>query len=74
MQLSDVHRSSSGSRAHPDQVSGADSGGVPPVPIPNTAVKTASADGSRTAGSLESRTVPDYMKSPPGSNAGGLFV
>jgi hypothetical protein len=43
-----------------DQVSGADSGGVPPVPIPNTAVKTASADGSRTAGSLESRSVPDY--------------
>jgi hypothetical protein len=47
-------------RVHdPDQVSGANSGGVPPVPIPNTAVKTASADGSRTAGSLESRTVPD---------------
>jgi hypothetical protein len=42
-----------------DQISGADSGGVPPVPIPNTAVKTASADGSRTAGSLESRTAPD---------------
>ena len=59
VQLSDAHRSSSGSRAHRDQISGADSGGVPPVPIPNTAVKTASADGSRTAGSLESRTVPD---------------
>jgi hypothetical protein len=42
-----------------DQVSGGHSGGVPPVPIPNTAVKPASADGSRTAGSLESRTPPD---------------
>ena len=42
-----------------DQISGADSGGVPPVPIPNTAVKPNSANGSRTAGSLESRTSPD---------------
>ena len=42
-----------------DQVSGAHGGGVPPVPIPNTAVKPASADDSRTAGSLESRSVPD---------------
>ena len=45
-----------------DQVSGAHSGGVPPVPIPNTAVKPTSADGSRTAGSLESRSVPDFYK------------
>ena len=43
-----------------DQVSGAHSGEVPPVPIPNTAVKLTSADGSRTAGSLESRSVPDF--------------
>ena len=41
------------------QVSGAHGGGVPPVPIPNTAVKPASADDSRAAGPLESRTVPD---------------
>ena len=53
-----------GSWAHRDQISGADSGGVPPVPIPNTAVKTVSADGSRTAGSLESRTAPDYNDEP----------
>jgi len=72
MQLSDAHRWSSGSRAHRDQVSGADSGGVPPVPIPNTAVKTASADGSRTAGSLESRSVPDQTDEPAGTHAGGL--
>ena len=44
-----------------DQVSGAHGGGVPPVPIPNTAVKPASADDSRTAGSLESRSVPDLI-------------
>ena len=43
-----------------DHISGADSGGVPPVPIPNTAVKPASADGSWTAGFFESRSVPDY--------------
>jgi hypothetical protein len=55
-----------------DQVSGADSGGVPPVPIPNTAVKTASADGSRTAGSLESRTAPDFKhQSPPAAMSAG---
>ena len=53
-----------GSRPDRDQISGADSGGVPPVPIPNTAVKTASADGSRTAGSLESRTAPDLSIGP----------
>ena len=41
------------------KVSGAHGGGVPPVPIPNTAVKPASADDSRAAGPLESRTVPD---------------
>ena len=33
-----------------DQVSGAYGGGVPPVPIPNTAVKPASADDRRSAG------------------------
>ena len=54
-----------GSRPDRDQISGADSGGVPPVPIPNTAVKTASADGSRTAGSLESRTAPDLSVGLP---------
>ena len=42
-----------------DQVSGAVSGGAPPVPIPNTAVKPACANDSRTAGSLESRSAPD---------------
>ena len=34
------------------------SGGEPRVPIPNTAVKPSSADGTWTAGSWESRTLP----------------
>jgi hypothetical protein len=52
--------SSSGSSSRlQDQISGVHSGGVPPVPIPNTAVKPASANDSRTAGSLESRSAPD---------------
>ena len=43
-----------------DPVSGVHSDGAPPVPIPNTAVKPASANDSRTAVSLESRSAPDY--------------
>ncbi len=35
----------------------AHSGVEPPVPIPNTEVKRASADGTGTAGSWESRSV-----------------
>ena len=37
---------------------GDDGGGVPRVPIPNTTVKPSSADGTWTAGSWESRTLP----------------
>ena len=64
---------SSGSASGGDQVSGAHSGEVPPVPIPNTAVKLTSADGSRTAGSLESRSVPDFQVKARRRFAGGLF-
>ena len=42
------------------EFSGDDSGGATPVPIPNTAVKSSSADGTWTAGSWESRTSPDF--------------
>ena len=63
-----------GSRPDRDQISGADSGGVPPVPIPNTAVKTASADGSRTAGSLESRTAPDLSLGPAARKPVGFLL
>jgi hypothetical protein len=37
---------------------GDNSGGVTPVPIPNTAVKTSCADGTSRATSWESRTLP----------------
>ena len=33
-------------------------GGVPPVPIPNTAVKPSSADGTWIEGSWESKSLP----------------
>lgn len=39
-------------------MSGDDGGGDTPVPMPNTAVKPSSADGTCSAGSRESRTLP----------------
>jgi hypothetical protein len=39
-------------------MSGDDGGGDTLVPIPNTIVKPSSADGTRSAGSWESRTLP----------------
>ena len=41
---------------------GAYSGGVTPVLIPNTEVKTTRADGIDTAGYRESRSVPGIFK------------
>src|ERR1700758_554781 len=41
-------------------VSGGHSGGVTPVPIPNTEVKPASADGTWGESPWESRTSPEY--------------
>jgi hypothetical protein len=46
----------------------------PPVPIPNTAVKTASADGSRTARSRESRTAPGLNESPTAAMRADFLV
>jgi hypothetical protein len=43
----------------PKMLSGGDSGGEPPVPIPNTEVKPASADGTWGAIPWESRSLPD---------------
>jgi hypothetical protein len=40
---------------------GDNSGGVTPVPIPNTAVKPSSADGTSRATSWESRTLPRFF-------------
>src|SRR5436190_10652347 len=43
---------------------GGDSGGGTPLPIPNRAVKPASADGTRRATSRESRSPPNYFQGP----------
>ena len=51
---------------------GGDSGGVPRVPIPNTTVKPSSADGTWTAGSWESRTLPSRQR--PLTSVGGFFL
>jgi hypothetical protein len=71
VQLSAAIVWSSGSASLRDQISGGHSAEVPPVPIPNTAVKLSSVDGSRTAGSLESRTSPDYSPASPLTPQGG---
>ena len=46
--------------------------GDPPVPIPNTAVKPLSPDGTARASVWESRKLPGYVKSP--SRKAGAFV
>ncbi len=43
------------------QVSGGHSGGETPVPIPNTAVKPARADGTWGATPWESRSLPEFI-------------
>ena len=43
------------------KLSGGDSGGDPPVPIPNTEVKPVSADGTWGGDPRESRTPPDTI-------------
>ena len=49
-----------GSTTKKSQVSGGHSGGVTPVPIPNTEVKPTSADGTWEETPWESRTPPDF--------------
>src|SRR5438270_3567875 len=46
------------------RISGGHSGGVTPVPIPNTEVKTASADGTWGATPWESRSSPGFLDRP----------
>ena len=45
-----------------DTISGGNGEGVPPVPIPNTEVKTFSADGTWLDTARESRSPPDSKK------------
>ena len=51
--------------------SGGDAGGVTPVPIPNTEVKSTEADDTWTARSWESRKSPDFRTL--GANPPGVF-
>src|SRR6202049_4166876 len=63
-----------GDRPQLSTVSGGHSGGVTPVPIPNTEVKPASADGTWGATPWESRTSPDFsLKNPQGDSSWGFF-
>ena len=64
-------------RAHAHQISGGKSGGKTPVPIPNTEVKTASADGTWGETPRESRSPPDLCNERPprtGNACAGAFV
>ncbi len=56
-----------GSRREPREGSGGYGGGVPPVPIPNTAVPPSSAYGTERATARESRSPPEhsFLKRPP---------
>jgi hypothetical protein len=52
-------------------LSGGYSGGEPPVPIPNTEVKLASADGTWGATPWESRSPPGINVEGPPTTVGG---
>jgi hypothetical protein len=54
--------------------SGNNGGGVPRVPISNTTVKPSSANGTWTAGSWESRTLPGWRTKKSTRFAGCFFV
>jgi hypothetical protein len=54
------------------KVSGDHGGGATPVPIPNTAVKPASADGTWGASPWESRTSPDFFERRAGKRGAGI--
>ena len=53
-----------GGVAH-NSFSGGDSGGVTPVPVPNTVVKASSADGTAPGREWESRTLPEVLSEAP---------
>src|SRR5580704_17611165 len=60
------------------EISGDHSGGETPVPIPNTAVKPTSADGTALATGWESRSLPgisllSVARSEPGRIRNGAF-
>ena len=55
-------------------ISGGHGGGETPVPIPNTAVKPVSADGTWGVAPWESRTPPGFLRTKPPAHAGGFVV
>ena len=55
-------------------VSGGHGGGETPVPIPNTAVKPARADGTWGEAPWESRSPPGFLRQKPLEFARGAFV
>ena len=73
-----MERSRGDGRRGEAKVSGGHSGGETPVPIPNTAVKPASADGTWGVAPWESRTSPGFLccgaahLTRPSAPAGGL--
>src|SRR5207245_11412436 len=64
-----LHRRLTSERARAHQISGGKSGGETPVPIPNTEVKTASADGTWGETPRESRSPPDLCNERPAAPA-----
>ncbi len=55
-------------------VSGGHGGGVTPVPIPNTVVKPASADGTWGVAPWESRTPPEFLRQQPSAMRGAVVA
>ena len=55
-------------------VSGGHGGGVTPVPIPNTAVKPVSADGTWGVAPWESRTPPEFLRQQPSALRGAVVA
>src|SRR4030066_2432181 len=52
---------------------GGDGGEATPVPIPNTAVKLSSADGTAGLPPWESRSPPNFILGPCAGNGAGAF-
>ncbi len=57
-----------------NKIFGGYTGGVTPVPIPNTEVKLSRADDTMTERSWESRTLPEYNKKAHYVLRNGLFL
>src|SRR5260370_30293663 len=55
-----------------DRIFGGYIGGVTPVPIPNTEVKSSRADGTSRETARESRSLPDSFRPPDSCQAGFL--